>query len=111
MNLPPEMERSRMMNAVDKHENTCYTIIRGAQMEKQNITLSLSKDVLRRVKVLAAEQDTSVTAIMEKLLSDYATHHEGYRQARQDHLSILRSGLDLGTGGMPGWTREELHER
>ncbi|OGO16859.1 MAG: CopG family transcriptional regulator [Chloroflexi bacterium RBG_16_48_8] len=80
-------------------------------MEKQNITLSLSKDVLRRVKVLAAEQDTSVTAIMERLLSEYATHHEGYRQARQDHMALLRSGFDLGTEGAPSWTREELHER
>ena len=80
-------------------------------MGKQNITLSLSKEVLRRVKVLAAEQDTSVTAIMEKLLSDYATHQEGYRQARQDHLELLKSGLDLGTKGVASWTREELHER
>jgi hypothetical protein len=80
-------------------------------VEKQNITLSLSKEVLRRVKVLAAEQDTSVTAIMEKLLSDYATHHEGYRQARQDHLGLIRAGLDLGTDGAASWTREDLHER
>ena len=80
-------------------------------MEKQNITLSLSKEVLRRVKELAAEQDTSVTAIMEKLLSDYATHHEGYRQARQDHLGLIRAGLDLGTDGAASWTREDLHER
>lgn len=80
-------------------------------MEKQNITLSLSKEVLRRVKVLAAEKDTSVTAIMEKLLSDYATHHEGYRQARQDHLGLIRAGLDLGTDGAASWTREDLHER
>ena len=80
-------------------------------MEKQNITLSLSKEVLRRIKVLAAEQDTSVTAIMEKLLSDYATHHEGYRQARQDHLGLIRAGLDLGTDGAASWTREDLHER
>jgi len=80
-------------------------------VEKQNITLSLSKEVLRRIKVLAAEQDTSVTAIMEKLLSDYATHHEGYRQARQDHLGLIRAGLDLGTDGAASWTREDLHER
>ncbi len=63
------------------------------------------------VKVLAAEQDTSVTAIMEKLLSDYAAHYEGYRQARQDHLELIKSGLDLGTEGVSNWTREELHER
>ena len=61
--------------------------------------------------MLAAEQDTSVTAIMEKLLSDYATHHEGYRQARQDHLELIRAGLDLGTDGVASWTREDLHER
>jgi hypothetical protein len=61
--------------------------------------------------VLAAEQDTSVTAIMEKLLSEYAIHHEGYRQARQDHLELIKAGLDLGTNGVASWAREDLHER
>ncbi len=80
-------------------------------MDKQNITLSLSKDVLKRVKVMAAEQDTSVSAIMERLLSNYASHHEGYRQARQDHMALLKASFDLGTEGARTWTREELHER
>jgi len=80
-------------------------------MEKQNVTLSLSREVLKRVKMLAAEQDTSVSAIMERLLSEFASHQAGYRQARQDHLALLKAGFDLGTEGTPTWTREELHER
>ena len=80
-------------------------------MEKQNFTISLPRDLLKRVKVLAAEQDTSVSAIMERLLKEYAEHREGYRQARRDHTSLLETGLELGTGGLSSWTREELHDR
>ncbi len=80
-------------------------------MEKQNVTLSLPKNLIKRVKVLAAEQDSSISAILERLLSEYASHQDGYRQARQDHASILKSGFWLGTGGSSSWGRDELHDR
>jgi len=46
-------------------------------MEKRNITLALSKDVLKRVKVMAAEQGISVSALMERLLQEHLARHEG----------------------------------
>ncbi len=68
-------------------------------MEKQNVTLSLPRDLINRVKVLAAEQDSSISAILERLLSEYANHQDGYRQARQDHASLLKKiVLSLGQG-------------
>jgi metal-responsive CopG/Arc/MetJ family transcriptional regulator len=80
-------------------------------MERQNITLGLPKDILKRVKVMAAEQGTSVSALMERLLQEYLTRHEGYEQARRRQAARLAEGFSLGTGGKPSWTREELHER
>ncbi len=72
-------------------------------MEKQNVTLSLPRDLIKRVKVLAAEQDSSISAILERLLSEYANHQDGYRQARQDHASLLKNSFELGTGGSSSW--------
>lgn len=80
-------------------------------MEKQNITLALPKDVMRRVKVMAAEKGISVSAMMERLLQDHLARFEGYDQARQRQAAALTDGFDLGTGGERTWTREELHER
>ena len=80
-------------------------------MEKQNITLSVRKDLLRKVKILAAERDTSVTALMERLLENHVARHEGYEQARQRQVATLAEGFRLGTEGKSRWTREELHAR
>lgn len=80
-------------------------------MDKQNITLALPKDLLRRVKVMAARQGSSISAIMEGLLQDHLARHEGYEQARQRQSSLLTKGLDLGTRAKATWRRDQLHER
>ncbi len=80
-------------------------------MEKQNITLSLPKSLLKRVKVIAAQQEISVSALMERLLSEYVARQEGYQQAKAEHKVILSEGFELGTHGRGSWVREELHER
>jgi len=80
-------------------------------MEKQNITLALPKDVLKRVKVMAAEEGTSISAIMEELLQNRLGRHEGYEKARHRQSVILAKGLDMGTGGKAVWRRDQLHER
>ncbi len=33
-------------------------------MEKQNVTLALPRDLLKRVKIMAAEKDTSILALL-----------------------------------------------
>lgn len=98
-------------NLLNWHEKLCYTCLREVTMEKQNITLTLPKDVLKRVKVMAAEQGTSISAMMEDLLQNHLGRHEGYDKARQRQTAILTKGLDMGTGGRATWKREQLHER
>lgn len=80
-------------------------------MEKQNITLSIRKDVLQKVKILAVRQSTSVSALLTNLLEDIVAREEGYQTARQNHTRFLRENIDLGTNGSIDWSRDELHAR
>lgn len=80
-------------------------------MEKQNITLSLPKPLLRKAKMLAAGEDKSVSELMREALEKRLRESSGYAAARNRQLKILERGFDLGTEGVPGATREELHAR
>jgi ferritin-like metal-binding protein YciE len=77
----------------------------------QNITLALPRRLLKRAKRLAAERETSVSAILAEALAGAVDDVERYEAARRRHLSALRKASDLGTGGRAGWTRDTLHDR
>ncbi|PYY00530.1 MAG: CopG family transcriptional regulator [Acidobacteria bacterium] len=77
----------------------------------QNITLSLPRELLKRVKRLAADRDTSVSALMNEALSKLADEDRRYSAAKRRALAALRSARPLGTEGRRTWTRDELHER
>ena len=79
--------------------------------ENQNITLSVPRELLKRVKRLAADRETSVSALMMQALARLADEDRRYAAARKRALAALRSARSLGTGGRPTWTRGELHER
>ena len=77
----------------------------------QNITLRLPRELLKRIKRLAADQDTSVSALMAEALTRLADEARRYQAARRRSLAALRSARSLGMGGSPHWSREELHEQ
>jgi Arc/MetJ-type ribon-helix-helix transcriptional regulator len=80
-------------------------------VEKQNITLSLPKPLLKKAKILAAGEDKSVSELIREALEKRLRESSGYAAARNRQLKILEKGYDLGTGGVLGTTREELHAR
>lgn len=80
-------------------------------MEKQNITLSLPKPLLKKAKILAAGEDKSVSELIREALEKRLRESSGYAAARNRQLKILEKGYDLGTGGVLGTAREELHAR
>ena len=80
-------------------------------MEKQNITLSLPKDVLLKVKLLAVQRQISVSGLLTQALEELVRQEEAYAHARRRHLQRLEQGLNLGTGGRIQTRRDELHER
>ena len=77
----------------------------------QNVTLSLPRELLRRIKRLAADRDTSVSALMAEALSTLADHDRRYSSARKRNLAALRAAPSLGTKGVVTWSRDQLHER
>jgi predicted transcriptional regulator len=78
---------------------------------RQNVTLSLPRALLKRVKRVAADRDTSVSALMAEALSRVADEDRRYSAARKRAMAALRSPRSLGTHGRRGWSRDELHER
>jgi hypothetical protein len=80
-------------------------------MERQNITLSLPKETLLKVKLLAVKRHTSVSGLLTETLIKIVEQEDAYAHARQRHLQRLQESTDLGTCGQVGVRREELHER
>lgn len=80
-------------------------------MEKQNVTLSLPKSLLRKAKILAASQDKSLSQILRESLEEKVSDADGYKKAKNRQLRILKKGLSLGTRGQVAAAREEIHER
>jgi metal-responsive CopG/Arc/MetJ family transcriptional regulator len=80
-------------------------------METQNITLTIPKQLLRKVKRIALEKDTSISGLLRQMLVDLVEKEDRYQKARERHLALLKSGIDLGTKGVIDWGREELHDR
>ena len=80
-------------------------------METQNITLSIPKEILLKVKLRAVKRNTSVSGLLTRTLERLVRQEDAYAHARQRHLQWLEQGSDLGTGGQITIRRDELHER
>lgn len=79
--------------------------------ENQNVTLSVPRAVLKRAKRLAADRETSVSALMTEALVRMTEDDRRYAAAKKRALAAMASGRSLGTRGQRTWTRDELHER
>jgi hypothetical protein len=80
-------------------------------METQNITLSLPKDILLKVKLLAVRRQTSVSGLLASELEKLVRQEEAYESAKERNLLLLKEGMELGTYGVIHINRDELHER
>ena len=76
---------------------------------KQNITLSLDKDLIQRAKVISAKKRSSISKMLSQELQRIVESTEKYEVARRKAISDLRTGYHL--GGIITASREELHER
>lgn len=76
---------------------------------KTNITLKLDSELLREVRVMAAEQGTSISALLSETLKQVLQQRRGYLQARRRALARLHSGMELHF--KKPRSRDELYER
>ena len=81
----------------------------GEPMAKTNITLKIDTQLLREVKILAAREGTSITALTAALLEERVKKVRNYERAKRGALARLRQGYDLGF--QPVRSRDELYER
>jgi hypothetical protein len=80
-----------------------------AKSDKQNITLSLSRETLKKARVLAAQRDTSVSGLLTQQIEELTAKNDSYERAKTLALARLRSGFTF--GHIEHMTREEMHDR
>jgi len=76
---------------------------------KQNVTVSLDRQTLRKAKILAAKQGTSISVLLAGQIEVLVGAEEAYEQAERQALALLDQGFHL--GGVIRASRDELHER
>jgi predicted transcriptional regulator len=78
-------------------------------MDTQNITLSLPKSVLRRIKILAARRQSSVSRLLTQAAEDMLAEETEYEAARKRQTRLMEKGFNLGF--RKPTSRDELHDR
>ncbi len=76
---------------------------------KQNITLSLDKEIIKKGKVIAAQKDTSISKMLGDQLKEIVEREDQYEAAKRGAMQALKEGFHL--GGRINWRREDLYER
>ncbi len=80
-------------------------------MKTQNVTLSISKLLLKQAKIIAASQDKSLSQLLRESLEEKVREEADYSKAQKRQLRLLEKGLDLGTEGQVKTRRDDLHVR
>ena len=76
---------------------------------KQNITLSIDKELIAQAKILAARRKTSISKMLAEDLKMKVEQSKRYDTAKKKALFYLKKGFRL--GGQHITSREELHDR
>lgn len=84
-----------------QHVNRC--------LMKTNITLKLDAALLREMRVLAAEENTSISAMLAARLEQILRERKSYERSRRRALTRLRDGMNL--GWTPPQSRDDLYQR
>jgi hypothetical protein len=76
---------------------------------KQNVTISLSRQVIKKAKILAARRETSISGLLAQQIESLVGEEEAHERAERQALALLDKGFHL--GGVIRATRDEWHER
>lgn len=74
-----------------------------------NLTISVDDEVLKKARIRALEQGTSVNAVLRELLEAYAGMGRGQSAAAAELIAISKNVPSR--RGSRSWTRDELYER
>jgi plasmid stability protein len=74
-----------------------------------NLTVAIEGDTLKRARMRALEEGTSVNAVVRDYLTDYAGMKAKKDKAIDDLLRLSQRAKSR--RGNRRWTREDLHQR
>jgi Arc/MetJ family transcription regulator len=74
-----------------------------------NLTITIDDEALKKARLRALEQGTSVNALLRNFLESYAGVHDRQKRAARVILD-LASRSSARSGGV-SWSRDDLHER
>ena len=83
--------------------------MRSRDEEKQNVTISLSRQVLKKARILAAQRETSISGLVAQEIEFLVGRAEQYERAERQAMTLLNQGFHM--GGVIQTTRDDLHER
>ena len=75
---------------------------------KQNLTVSLDRDTIRKARILAAKRGTSVSGLVAAQLRETVEDDDRYEAARRQALQFIERGFHLGGRRV---NRDDLHDR
>ncbi|MBI3182721.1 MAG: hypothetical protein HYZ28_11340 [Myxococcales bacterium] len=78
-------------------------------MAKQNLTVRLDKEIIRKARMLAAERGSSISELVSRTIDEMVSKAESYDRARDRALRLLEQGFHMGKARRV--SRSELHER
>ena len=76
---------------------------------KQNLTISLDRQTIRKAKIVAAKHSTSISGLVTRQIEILVGEEEAYERTERRAMSLLDQGFHL--GGVIRASRDELHER
>lgn len=75
-----------------------------------NLTITVDEETVKRARIRALEEGTSVNALLRSYLEDYSGVRRERREAGRRLLELAKSsGMSSGGKGLP--KREELYDR
>jgi len=80
-------------------------------VEKQNVTLSLPKGLLQKLRVLAARRNVSMSSLMTSAISKMILDDDDYDARAKRAIDRMKNSPARGVGDKITWTREEIYDR
>jgi hypothetical protein len=81
-------------------------------MDKQNVTLSLPAPLLKKLRVVAAKRNTSMSRLMEGAISKLVLDDDDDYEARHKRMiERMKNAPGRGLGDNFTWDRNEQYER
>src|SRR5215470_8829320 len=67
----------------------------GNSGERQNVTISFSRQVLKKARILAARRETSISGLLALAIESLVGEDEAYERSERQAISLLDKGFHM----------------